>query len=495
METDWCQQLTEGLVENGCQYLSIALMESAQEVQKKASAIADRLKFPLLAEQTTSEKIGYEIALTYSYGKKRSAFLTHGFSLPVAMDPLMSSIYTGVAGGFLVITLDTTPPLPYSSGCDPVSLGMFAKMAVLEASGFDELPALMKSAYALSEKFETPVMLHIDTKIPKGSGSVTWKTGKRRRTDFEKNPARWAATPRFRFLLHQKLNRRLREIAESAGKEMFQKLDGNGEDLGIICNPANLRGVQAWARKNGAAVLSPRMLYPLPLKPLEQFIRTYKKTVIIEDRFPTMQFQLPERKKIPGRWTSEAFREVASWDRDQLNRLLEGVKSGKDIQAEAAASPPQRDKESAKASALAAFLNKLRASSRPPLLIADKTPLTTGLPVDHFVSRGGAISVLAGHAHATEGEETQPVLGITDSSAFLHYGIQAMTNAIYNTASVKCLMVTRPEHENVIRAFLDAMNHVQVIPLNPQAKNARQKVFREQTRPITFFTVPMEVPV
>ena len=71
MEMDWCNWLAEGLVKNGCQYLSLSLMEGAEEVNAVVQTMAEKLKFPLQVEQTISEKIGYEVALTYSYGKKR----------------------------------------------------------------------------------------------------------------------------------------------------------------------------------------------------------------------------------------------------------------------------------------------------------------------------------------------------------------------------------------------------------------------------------------
>ncbi len=491
METDWCQQLTEGLIENGCQYLSIALMENAQEVKHRASDIAERLKFPLFAEVTLSEKIGYEIALSYSYGKKRSAFLTHGFSLPVAMDPLMSSIYTGVAGGFLVIALDTTPSLPFSSGSDPVSLAMFAKMPVLELSGFQNLSSTLKAAYGLSERFETPVMLHIDTKVPRGGVARPVKTGKRRRTDFTKNPARWAATPRFRFLLHQNLNRRLKEIAEAGAKTHVLKIDGKARDLGIICNPANLEFITPWAKENSVSVLSVQMPFPLPVSALSPFIQAHKKVVILEDRFPTIQFQLPERKHVLGRMTDEALSKIFSWQKETLIQYLRRARTGKVAESEKAGpAPPQ---EAPPPSPLHLLLSGIKEKSPAPLLIADKTPLTAGLPVDHFVSRGGAISVMAGFAHAGGDGTRPPVLGLTDSSAFLHYGMQATTNAIYNTAPVKCLMLIRPEHEEIIKNFLGALRHVQLVPLNPRDKNARQKLLQKPSHLLTFFTLPMEV--
>lgn len=491
METDWSNWLADGLIENGCQHLSIALMEGAYQFQESATHAAKISKFPFHAENTINEKIGYEVALTYSYGKKRAAFLTHGFSLPVAMDPLMNSIYTGVAGGFVVITLDATPPLNYSSRCDPVSLAMFAKMPVLELSELGRLSPVLKQAFTLSERFETPVMLHIDTKIPSGTYRPRGKTGKRRRTEFEKNPARWAATPRFRFLLHKKLNQRLREISEYGIKDQILKINGKGDNLGIICNNANLSFVMPWAERHQVSVLSIQMLFPLPVESVSRFIKANKNTVIIEDRYPTIQFQLPEGSKIPGRMTDQRFRHEFSWRNDVLTPRLDEIRTGK-IRNEDIHAPQPSSSDAITPQSLRKLLGELKASDSSLIIVADKTPITIGLPADRFVSRGGSIGIAAGYAHARDTRTSPQILCITDSSAFLHYGMQATVNAIYNTAPVKCLMLVRPEHEAKLYNFLNAMEHVDTIPLSTKSDSARKKLKRDTSQPVTIFTVPME---
>ncbi len=486
MDTDWCDWLAEGLIGNGCQNLSIALLEGGNHVQERVRLAADRLHFPIRADLTFSEKIGYEVALTYSYGKKRSALLTHGFSLPVAMDPLMSSIYTGVAGGFVIITLDETPPPSYSSGCDPVSLAMFAKMPVLELSQFSLLPEGLKQAFALSEKYETPVMLHLDTKIPMGSYTFQGRAGKKRRTDFEKNPARWAATPRFRFLLHKKLNQRLKDIAESDLKNKIIQVEGKNKDLGIICNHANFSLIEPWAKRHNISLLSVQMPFPLPVSAISQFVEAHATTVVIEDRFPTIQFQLPQREEIRGRWTDSDLQKVVSWEKGTLIPVLDDLRAGKEpsiIVPSSVAETPQQP--------LSKLLDTLKSGHSSLLLVADKTPLTSKLPVDHYVSRGGAISVAAGFFHGGE-TESASILGITDSSAFLHYGMQATTNAIYNTANVRCILLVRPEHTRILQSFLDNLPQVETVPLNPVAKNAIKKLRKPVSRALTFYTVAME---
>jgi len=489
MKMDWCNWLAEGLVKNGCQYLSLSLMEGAEEVDAAVQAMAAKFKFPLQVEQTISEKIGYEVALAYSYGKKRSAFLTQGFSLPVAMDPLMSSIYTGVAGGFVILTLDETPAPAYSSKCDPVSLALFAKMPVLELSEFDHFPEALKDAYRISEGFETPVMLHIDLKIPSRPYMPKSGTGKKRRTDFVKNTARWAATPRFRFLLHKKLNQRLRDISESGSKGQITLFEEKDTSLGIICNYANQAAVLAWAEPRKIPVLSVQMPFPLPVGPVTAFIKRHKRTILIEDRFPGIQLQLPVRNAVVGRMTDERFRRVSSWGGVSLSELLNTVTSKKHKTRKGEDKTPDLP---ATQTALAGFLADIREKDKNVILCADRTPEAAGLPADFFVSRGGAISVAAGFRHASGESASKWVLGITDTSAFFHYGIQATINAIYNTAGIKLIVLVKPGDKDRFTAFLAAMNNVQVVPLKPDAPNAYKALKKASSQLVTLYTVPLE---
>jgi len=486
---DWCNWIAEGLVRNGCQYLSLSLMEGAESIGTAVQAMAVKLKFPLQVEQTISEKIGYEVALTYSYGKKRSAFLTQGFSLPVAMDPLMSSIYTGVAGGFVILTLDETPAPVYSSKSDPVSLALFAKMPVLELSQFDNFPEALKDAYRISENFETPVMLHIDLKIPSRSYIPKSGAGKKRRTDFVKNTARWAATPRFRFLLHKKLNQRLKDISESGSKGQITLFEKKDASLGIICNHANQAAVLAWAEPRQVSVLSVQMPFPLPVGPVAAFIKKHKRTVLIEDRFPAIQLQLPNRNAVVGRMTDERFRRVFSWEPASLSALLDTVASKKHKTWKGGDKTP--DLPSAQ-TALAGFLSDIKEKDKSVILCADRTPEVAGLPADFFVSRGGAISVAAGFRHASGESPSKWVLGITDTSAFFHYGIQATINAIYNTAGIKLIVLVKPGDKDRFNAFLEGMNNVQAVPFKPDAPGAYKALKKASSQLVTLYTVPLE---
>ena len=65
----------------------------------------------------------------------------------VACDPLMSSAYTGVKGGFLVISADDPGPHSSQTEQDSRMMAMMAKIPVLDPSTPQEAKEMIRLAY------------------------------------------------------------------------------------------------------------------------------------------------------------------------------------------------------------------------------------------------------------------------------------------------------------------------------------------------------------
>ena len=55
---------------------------------------------------SVNEKVAYEVALAASIGGVRSLYASKHVGLNVAMDPLMTSVYTGINAGFIAVVCD-----------------------------------------------------------------------------------------------------------------------------------------------------------------------------------------------------------------------------------------------------------------------------------------------------------------------------------------------------------------------------------------------------
>jgi len=112
------EAMARGLLENGCVFAASYPGTPASEILSSFVEMAKAEKSPGMGEWSINEKVAFETALTISYAGGRSAVSMKQVGLNVACDPLMSSAYTGVKGGFLVISADDPGrPFPAFSGC------------------------------------------------------------------------------------------------------------------------------------------------------------------------------------------------------------------------------------------------------------------------------------------------------------------------------------------------------------------------------------------
>jgi indolepyruvate ferredoxin oxidoreductase alpha subunit len=135
--------------------------------------------------------------------------------LNVASDPFMSAAYMGVKGGFIVISADDPGPHSSQTEQDSRMWAMMAKVPVLDPASPAEAKEMVATAYALSEKFNTPVMLRPTTRVCHSRQDVALGLPATAGTEakFDRDPARWAAMPKFRHKLHLELEEKLAGIA------------------------------------------------------------------------------------------------------------------------------------------------------------------------------------------------------------------------------------------------------------------------------------------
>lgn len=112
-----------------------------------------------------NEKTAFELSYGAALAGARALVAMKHVGLNVASDPLHSAAYTGVEGGFLIITADD--PWMYSSQNEQDTrwYGLQAYIPVLEPSNPVEAYKMAKDGFALSEKLKHPVMLRSVTRV------------------------------------------------------------------------------------------------------------------------------------------------------------------------------------------------------------------------------------------------------------------------------------------------------------------------------------------
>jgi len=197
-----------GLVEAGCQLAMSYPGTPSSEILPSYLHFAKMEDQKVHGQWSSNEKVAFEEALAASYTGKRTCVIMKQVGLNVAADPMMSAAYTGVKGGFLIICADDPGPHSSQTEQDTRLFVLVVQMPVLDRATPDEARRMVAYGFELSEKYEIPVILRPSLRICHGRESIAMDTPKpvNRLAKFEKDTHRWAATPRYRLMLHKQLN-------------------------------------------------------------------------------------------------------------------------------------------------------------------------------------------------------------------------------------------------------------------------------------------------
>lgn len=167
-------------------------------------------------EWSTNEKAALEMLAGASYCGARVLYTCKQVGLNVASDALMSLNYVGVRGGCVLFVADDPGPISSQTEQDTRRFGSFAKVPVLDPCSPDQGVAMMKAAFELSERYDTPVIVRPTTRICHASTffEVQEQThGRPLPADgFQKDP-KWVIFPKRAYEAHGEIIRRLARMA------------------------------------------------------------------------------------------------------------------------------------------------------------------------------------------------------------------------------------------------------------------------------------------
>ncbi len=145
------------------------------EVFEAGEALIEKMNDGRIAKWGPNEKVGYEMALGCSYVGKRAICTMKHVGLNVAMDPFISSAFTGANGGFVILVADDPSMHSSQNEQDSRMLSRFAMMPCFEPSNPQEVYDMTYEAFDLSEKLNMPIMLRMTTRTSHSRGIVNRK--------------------------------------------------------------------------------------------------------------------------------------------------------------------------------------------------------------------------------------------------------------------------------------------------------------------------------
>ncbi|MDP3285553.1 MAG: indolepyruvate ferredoxin oxidoreductase subunit alpha [Desulfobacterales bacterium] len=432
------EAIAQGLLENGCAVATSYPGTPASEILASLARIKEKDSLPLHSQWAVNEKVAFEIAYAGCMAGLRTAVSMKQVGLNVAADPLMSAAYMGAKGGFIVISADDPGPHSSQTEQDSRLMAMMAKIPVLDPDSPAQAKEMISIAYEISETFEIPVMLRPTTRVCHSRQDIEAENfgSFERKADFKKDPARWAATPKFRFKLHTELEKKLEKIAafKRTAPVKLNKKTVSGKAV-IVSGVAAahtreiMKDLGLWDKISVFQVVQP---YPLHRNFISSVCTDYNEILIIEETMPVIEMQIADRNRVRGKLNGFVSRvgEILPEAIEQMLCDFAGLKADKiTVQSQ----PGRRPTLCAGCPHRASFFAIKKAAPKGIYTSAIGC-YTLGLnlgAVDTVLCMGAAISQAEGFHHAYKNESKRPdIVATIGDSTFFHAGIPALIDAV-----------------------------------------------------------------
>ena len=241
------------------------------------------------AEWAPNEKVAMEAAFGASLAGSRAACAMKHVGLNVAADPLFTLSYTGVTGGLVICVADDPAMHSSQNEQDSRHYAIAAKVPTLEPSDSAEAYAFAKSAFKLSEEYDTPVILRMCTRIAHSQCLVD--IGERENVplkEYVKQPAKFIMMPGYAKVRHPLVEQRTKNLRALAEDCAYNRIEDRGSEIGIITSGCSYLYVKEVFGES-VSVLKIGMPNPLPEKMIRDFAARVKKLYVIEELDPVIE--------------------------------------------------------------------------------------------------------------------------------------------------------------------------------------------------------------
>ena len=383
------------------------------------------------SEWAPNEKVATEVAFGASLAGMRSACAMKHVGLNVAADPLFTLSYTGVTGGMVICVADDPAMHSSQNEQDSRHYAIAAKVPMLEPSDSAEAYAFAASAFELSEKFDTPVLLRSCTRMAHSQALV--ELGERKETplkEYVKQPQKYIMAPANAIRRHPMVEKRMKDLAEYAENCPYNRVEEADSDIGIItCGTSYLYVKEVFG--DSVNILKIGMPNPLPERLIRDFAAKVKKLYVIEELDPVIETQV--RAMGIEAVGKELFPAVGEFSQYTIRKAfgLEEPSSPEAPQVPGrppmmCAGCPHRGMFYALAKNRITVLGDIGCytlGSAPPLTALDST-----------LCMGASVSGIHGFISARPDRAGKTVAVIGDST-FMHSGMTGLVNIAYNATN------------------------------------------------------------
>ena len=443
-----------------------------------------------------NEKTAMEAAIGMSYAGKRAMFCCKHVGMNVAADPFMNSAITGANGGLVYIAADDPSMHSSQDEQDSRQYADFALIPCLEPSNQQEAYYMVHYAFEISEKYHTPVMIRVTTRLAHSRAGVVRKENVRKQ-----NELTLPADKRQYILLPVNAKRNYREtiakqedlLRESQTKGFNKLIEGKNKKIGIVaCGLAYNYLMENFKDQECPYSVLKVSQYPMPTDMLQKLYDESDELLVVEEGQPIyerlIKGLLKNNKPIHGRLDGTIQRDGELSPNSVAQALGMQVEGGFEIPSCVAPRPPKLcDGCPHRDSYLA--LNEAMKDFGDSRVFSDIGCYTLGaLPpfnaIYSTVDMGASITMAKGAAEA----DLRPTVAVIGDSTFTHSGMTGLLDCCVDNVPITILILDNDitamtgsqkssatgRIESICQGIGVAPEHIRVI--TPLAKNLEENV-------------------
>ena len=422
------EAVARGIYEAGGKVVSSYPGTPSTEITEAASKYDE-----VYCEWAPNEKVAAEVAAGASIGGARSFCAMKHVGLNVAADPLFTMSYIGVNAGMVFGVADDPGLHSSQNEQDSRNYAIAAKVPMLEPSDSSECRDFAKLAFEISEKFNTPAILRLTTRISHSRSIV--ELCEREEIElkpYEKNAAKTVMLPANAKPKHIVVEERTEKLAKWAESCEINRIEDNNSNIGVICSGA----VYQYAKEalgSKVSYLKLGMVNPLPLNLIKKFSNMVDKVYVIEeldDVFET--FCRKNGIKVYGK---DVFPKCGEFSQNVIRKcMLNEIPEVKSVKEEVPIRPPVMCCGCPHRGLFYA-LKKEKVFVSGDIgcyTLGASAPLNA---MDTCICMGASVSALHGYNKALGEKGEKKSVAVIGDSTFIHSGITSLIDIAYNKSN------------------------------------------------------------
>ena len=273
------EAIARGAYEAGVKYASAYPGTPSTEILENIALYKD----DIVAEWAPNEKVALESAAGGAFAGARTVASMKHVGLNVAADPLFTVAYTGINGGFVVITADEPGMHSSQNEQDNRNYAKSAKVPLLEPSTSQEAKDMMKMAYEISENFNTLVIMRLTTRLCHSKGLVECEDRNEVGIKPYEKVVKRVTVPANARLLRVDVEEREKKLYKFSNETEVNYMEINeGAKVGVISSGMCFNFAKE-VFNNNASYLKLGFTNPMPDEKIKEFASKVEKIYIVEE--------------------------------------------------------------------------------------------------------------------------------------------------------------------------------------------------------------------